>query len=169
MLKITKNQTELLTKITNKTTTSKRLLFRANIILAAAKESDKHAVAVQQGTSRDAVYRWTTRWQQNLVELDRLETEYVSNNLSESMYERALAEILNDAPRPGHPATITEEQKQQIIALAAEKPEKANVPITNWTHDTLKRAVIDKGIVSTISSSHIGRFLKESHTQTTPQ
>lgn len=169
MLKITTNQTELLTKITQKTTTPKRLLFRATIVLAASKKASINSIAIQQNTSRDAVFRWTKRWRQNLTELDRLETEYTSNNLSASMYMTALAEVLSDAPRSGHPPTITEEQKQQIIALASEEPEKANVPITHWTCGALRDAILNKGILPTISSTHVGRFLKASHAQTTPQ
>jgi putative transposase len=72
-----------------------------------------------------------------------------------------------DAPRPGAPATFTEEDKQNILALAAEEPEKADVPVTHWTHILLAKAVVDRGIVPAISSSRVGIFLKESHIATT--
>jgi putative transposase len=165
-IKLTKTQQTLLTNITLKTTSSQRLVFRAKVILTTTETGNKHAVAAQLKTSRDAVYRWTNRWQDSGEELARLEVEHTNGHLSEPMYQRALADVLADAIRPGHPATFTEEQKQQIIALAAEEPEKANVPITNWTCDTLRNAVIDKEIVPTISRAHIGRFLKQSHAQT---
>jgi hypothetical protein len=129
----------------------------------------KQATANACSTERQTIYRWIGRWQDSVAELDLLETEYGAHRLSEPAYRRALAAILDDAPRPGHPTTFTEQQKQQIIAVAAEKPEKAGIPITHWTCDTLREAVITKGIVPTISRSHIGHFLKYSHTPTSSQ
>jgi transposase len=93
-------------------------------------------------------------------ELNQLEKEHSAGTLTKSRYRRELAEMLTDAPRPGHPTTITEEQKAQIIALATEKPEKVGVPITHWTGETVKEAAIAKGIVPTISRAHVSRFLK---------
>lgn len=71
--------------------------------------------------------------------------------------------MLEDADRPGAPATFTESQKQQIIAMATRKPEDEGVPVTHWSHDLLARTVVDKGIVTSISPAQIGRFLKGSH------
>ena len=69
--------------------------------------------------------------------------------------------LLADAERPASPATFTEEQKRQIIAMATRKPEEEGVPVTHWSHDLLAKTVVDKGIVQTISPAQIGRFLKE--------
>jgi putative transposase len=69
--------------------------------------------------------------------------------------------LLSDAKRPGAPATFSEAQKQQIIALAASKPEDEGVPVTHWSHEILAQTVVDKGIVKTISAAQIGRFLKK--------
>jgi putative transposase len=110
-----------------------------------------------------------TRWKDAAVELDHLEANFTNQQLSEDLSQRALTAILDDAPRPGAPATFTEEDKREIIALAAEEPEKAHVPITHWTHKLLAKAVIDRGIVKKISSSRVGVFLKESHIKTTSE
>ena len=85
------------------------------------------------------------------------------------MYRRAIETVLSDAKRPGAPATFSEAQKQQIIAMAARKPEDEGVPVTNWSHEILAQAVVDKGIVQTISPAQIGRFLKERHTSAPSQ
>jgi len=81
------------------------------------------------------------------------------------MYCRELEAILADAERPGAPATFTEAQKQQIIAMAARKPEDEGIPVTHWSHEILAQTVVDKGIVKTISPAQIGRFLKERRPQ----
>jgi putative transposase len=85
------------------------------------------------------------------------------------MYSQELEALLADAKRPGAPATFTEEQKRQILAVAARKPEDEGVPVTHWSHDLLAQRVIDKGIVKTISPAHIGRFLKECDAQASSQ
>jgi putative transposase len=85
------------------------------------------------------------------------------------MYRREIETILADAERPGAPATFTEEQKRQMIAVATRKPEDEGVPVTHWSHELLAQTVIDKGIVKTISPAHIGRFLKECGITTAPK
>lgn len=168
MKKITLTNTQqiLLANITRNTTSPQRLVRRAGIILASEQTPDQTAVARTMKINRNTVSLWLNRWQESGAELDRLEAEYVGGLLSKPMYQRALADILTDAQRPGTPPTITEAQKADILALAAEKPVEAGVPITHWTVDTLRAAIIAKGIIAAISRAHTGRFLKQSHTQT---
>jgi hypothetical protein len=85
------------------------------------------------------------------------------------MYRRKIESLLCDAPRPGTPATFSEAQKQQIIALASEAPEQAGVPVTHWSPGLLAQTVTTKGIVQSISPAQVGRFLKSSHPTATPQ
>lgn len=166
---LSKMQYTLLGKITRGSSSPQRLVFRAGILLAGAKTKNQTAIAKDAGINREAVHRWMVRWQNADKELNLLEVKYKNQQLSEEIYQRALATILSDAPRLGAPATFTEEEKQRIIALATEEPEKANVPVTHWTHKLLAKAVIDAGIVRRISSSRVGIFLKESNTATTPK
>jgi hypothetical protein len=49
----------------------------------------------------------------------------------------------------------------QIIAIACEKPEDHGRPVTHWTHRELAEVVVEKGIVDSISSSHLGTLLKK--------
>lgn len=160
---LTKTQHTLLTNIIHQKTSPQQLVFRAKIILAYVEIDAKQAVADQQQITRDTVYRWIKRWQSVTEELSRLEATYTAGQLSESLYQRALAALLHDAPRPGHPTTFTEDEKQKIIALASEKPETVGVPITHWTHKLLRDTIIARGIVPTISSAQVGRFLKQGH------
>jgi transposase len=165
----TKTQNVLLESLTRASTSPQGLVRRASVIIAGAQTSNQSAIAHNLGMDRSSVHLWLERWQESAGELDHLEAEHRAQRLSGPMYQRALGAILSDAPRPGHPPTITEDQKACILALAAEKPEKAGVPITHWTCNTLRDTVIDKGIVPTISRAHIGRFLKSSHAPAPPQ
>lgn len=162
-------QQRLLSKVTRGSTSPQRLVLRAGIVLAGSGTNNQTAIAKDAEINRETVHHWLVRWQNATAELDRLETNYTNRQLSEELYQRSLTAILADAPRPGAPATFTEEDKQKIIALAAEEPEKANVPITHWTHTLLAKAVVDTGIVQRISSSRVGVFLKESRITTTPE
>ena len=165
---LTKTQQKLLTAITTRHNSSQKLVLRATVVLEHDKSGNKKTAAANCSVGRETVYRWVNRFSAAREELEQLELEYQAERLSDALYERAIGAILYDAPRPGHPPTFTEEQKQQIIALAAEKPETVGVPITHWTHKRLQDAVIDRGIVPTISSAQVGRFLKQSHATATP-
>ncbi len=72
----------------------------------------------------------------------------------------AIRETLRDAPRSGCPGTITGEQVTQILAVACEPPEQSGRPITHWTHKELRDEVIKRVIISMISESQVGRYLK---------
>lgn len=168
LTKLTKTQHKLLTAITARHNSFQKLVSRAAIILEYDKSDNKDTTATNCCVTRDTVYRWINRFTAAQEELDQLELEYQAGCLSDARYERAIGAILYDAPRSGHPATFTEEQKQKIIALAAEKPETVGVPITHWTHKLLQDTIIDRGIVPTISSSQVGRFLKQSHLAAAP-
>ncbi len=140
-----------------------------SLILDSAQSGKKSWVATKYGVGRDTVRRWCQRWQTSQTELDRLETEYQAGTLSETRYRREIETLLADAKRPGAPATFSEAQKQQIIAIAAREPEDEGIAVTHWSHEILAQTVVDKGIVKTISAAQIGRFLKERHTQASSQ
>ena len=157
---LTQTQTKLLTELVQASTSPQGIVLRAGLLLDYASSGNKTEVAKKHGVGRDTVRRWSQRWQSLAGDLDQLEREHGAGTITQSRYRRELAEMLADAPRPGHPTTISEEQKAQIIALASEKPEKVGVPITHWTGETVKEAAIAKGIVPTISRAHVSRFLK---------
>jgi putative transposase len=67
---------------------------------------------------------------------------------------------LSDAPRPGAPARITADQRCRIEALACEKPEESDRPITHWTAREIADEVLKRQIVENISPRHAARLLK---------
>lgn len=165
-LSVTPTQYKALIAIVSAQTTTQRLARRSGIIIDYADSGNAKKTARSHNTSRDAVYRWIGRWKESSELLNHWEREYAEGLLSDSKYLNYIREILTDAPRPGVPSIFTEKQKQKILAIASEKPEKQGVPVTHWTHTLLAQTVIEKGIVPTISTSKIGVFLKEGHIKT---
>ena len=72
-----------------------------------------------------------------------------------------MPERLQDAPRPGAPATFSAEQWCQIIALACEPREASGRPISHWTPRELADEARKRGIVGTISTRHVARFYNQ--------
>ena len=80
-------------------------------------------------------------------------------------------------PAPGHrsgpqrrtspcaPGKFTPQQVTQILAVACEPPEKSGRPITHWTAHELADEVVKRGIVTSISTSQVSRFLREAALQ----
>jgi putative transposase len=67
---------------------------------------------------------------------------------------------LTDHPRSGTPATFTAKQIVQIVAVACEDPAASGRPISHWTPREVAEEVRKRGIVETISTRSVGRFLK---------
>jgi putative transposase len=120
--------------------TPQRIVFRARIILTLAQARNVTDAAEHLKTRRETARIWRQYW----IERAGLATR----------------ERLEDAERPGTPPTITSEQWCKILALACEAPEKSGRPITHWTPRELAQEAIKREIVRTISTRHVGRFLK---------
>ena len=123
--------------------------FRAHIILLLADGHNAPEVARRLDTSRRTVRLWRRHWL--------------------ARPNGSVAERLQDAPRPGAPATFSAEQWCQIIAVACEPPEASQRPISHWTPRELADEARKRGIVERISERHVGRFLKSRRSQTASQ
>ena len=125
--------------------TPQHLSFRAHVILLLAEGLTAPDVARRLGTTRATVRRWRRHW------LTRPGC--------------VVPERLQDAPRPGTPATFSAEQWCQIIALACEPPEVSGRPISHWTPRELADEACKRGIVATIAQRPVGRFFKSGRSQ----
>jgi putative transposase len=120
--------------------TPQRIVFRARIILTLAEVRKVTDAAKRLKTRRETARIWRQYW------IERS--------------GRPTRARLEDAERPGTPPTITPEQWCKILALACEEPEKSGRPISHWTPRELAEEAIKREIVTTISTRHVGRFLK---------
>jgi putative transposase len=153
-----------LQRIQRQQTADQRRVRRASIILALAAHPCIEAVARQLGLTRATVRAWRDRWLEAAPALQSAEQD-----LTPPQFRRLLEHLLDDAPRPGKPATFSPEQIVQIVALACEPPEKSDRPIDHWTSRELADEVKKRGIVRAISPRSVGRFLKRGRVAATPQ
>ena len=134
-----------LEKLIKRPQVGQQIAMRARIVLAAARGQKNKEIAQTYQVTLDTVSLWRNRW----VKLQ----DIALNDLS-------LEDRLQDAPRPGAPARITADQRCQIEALACEKPEKSDRPITHWTAREIADELKKRKIVANISPRHAARLLK---------
>jgi putative transposase len=114
------------------------------VILAAAQGANNSQMARQEGVTLDTVRLWRTRWLGfQAVSLDDL----------------SVAERLTDAPRPGTPVRITDQQVCQIVALACETLAQTGRPLSQWTAREIAAEITQRQIVDQTSPRHAARLL----------
>ncbi len=148
-------QQDLLQRLVKRTTSEQRLVKRGHIILEAAGGTSNTKIAQHQQVDYETVRRWRDRWHAAESRLQAIEAAGKPKLLSQ-----AIEVLLTDERRPGAPATFTFEQFMQIMALACEKPEAADRPVSSWTPRELADEAVKRGIVTKISPRTVERFLK---------
>ena len=148
-------QQELLQRLVHRTRSEQRLVKRGHIILEAGQGTSTTKIAHQRQVDYETVRRWRDRWYAAQSRLQGIEAASQPKLLSQ-----AIEVLLADEHRPGAPATFTFEQFMQIMALACEKPEAAERPVSSWTPRELADEAIKRGIVTKISPRTVERFLK---------
>jgi transposase len=155
-LTITERQQDILVTLRNAVTAASHLRQRATIILLAFDGLGNQDIAEEVGLGRRQVGRWRRRWVKAWSGLIDLECREPKADL-----RRAIEARLTDEARPGAPCKFTPEQVAQILAVACEPPEKSGRPITHWTAFELADEVVKRGIVASISTTQVGRYLRE--------
>jgi putative transposase len=126
-------------------TTPQQIALRARIVVAAADGRNNAQIARDLDISLDMARLWRQRW----LLLDAV-----------SLDELSVLERLTDAPRPGKPVRITDEQVCRILELACEAPERSGRPISQWSEREIAEEVRARKIVEQISDRHAARLLK---------
>ncbi len=134
-----------LEQLVRRHSTPQQLARRARIVLAAADGANNCQIARALDVSLDMVRRWRERW----LALQ-----------AASLDDLPITDRLTDAPRPGKPTRITDEQVCQIVALACEPPARSERPISQWTGREIAAEIKKRGIVAEISGRHAARLLK---------
>ncbi len=155
-------QRAVLERLLRQQTAPQALVRRVKIVLAAASGHRNEPLAAQLGCSPTTVRLWRGRWAAAESALAVVEQD-------EADLRTTIGAVLADAPRPGAPDTFTAEQIVQIINLACTPPPDCDRPVDAWSHRELADEAVSQGIVSSISPSSIGRFLKTGRSQAAPQ
>lgn len=151
---LSEQQKKILTELQTGTHSQLHLKQRSEIILLAGSGETNSAIREKTGLSREPIKKWRKRYANAAVELAQVEIE------TPKKLRATIKSILSDEQRLGAPATFTEEQVACIIALSCENPTDLGLPFSHWTPSLLKEESIRRGIVPSISSMQIGRFLK---------
>jgi putative transposase len=142
-LNLEDSERQQLQQLVNRHNTPQQLALRASIILLADEDHNHREIARELNISRDMARLWRTRW---LISAEK---------------DIAVDARLQDAERSGAPATFSLEQIVQLFAIACEKPEAYERPISQWTARELADEMVKQGIVKSISPRHVGRLLEE--------
>lgn len=161
---ITERQQEVLQDMTVSRSCPQGLALRAQMVLLAFGRKRNGSIAEQLGYERHAIGIWKRRWKAGFEKLVHAECLGRPGDL-----RRRIEEVLSDEPRPGRPCQFAPDQVARIIAVACEPPDKSGRPISHWTSSELADEVIHRGIVTSISARHVGRFLKGGGTSATPE
>jgi putative transposase len=164
VLEVSPLQHELLQQMIRRTTNAQRLVKRGQIILEAAEGNSKSKIAAHQQVDYETVRRWRDRWYAAQARFQVVEALG-----KPKLLKQAIEVLLTDEQRPGAPATFTFEQFMQIMALACEKPEASDRPVSDWTPRELADEAVKRGIVKQISPRTVERFLKGERFATPPQ
>jgi putative transposase len=134
-----------LEKLIKAHSTEQQLVPRARIVLAAGRGLNNAQIARELAITVDTARLWRDRW----LELQPL-----------PLTELKIEERLQDLPRSGKPSAISADQRCQIEALACEKPEQSERPISQWSGREIADEIMKRGIVAQISPRHAARLLK---------
>lgn len=110
-------------------------VVRARIVLLAADDMQNIEIARRVGVCVDVASKWRKRfWEQGRAGL-------------------------RDRPRSGRPKTFSGNVVAGVKAMACEPPEQRAVPLSRWSSHELAAQAISEGLVETISSSTVRRWL----------
>src|SRR4029450_3633536 len=155
-VQLTTRQRTCLEQIIRRQTSPQRLVRRAKILLALETGANECHMRRQMHLNRGTVRVWRQRWLAFAPKLVQLEADEGSDKTLCTM----IGEALTDPPPPAPPATFTAEQIVQIVAVACEDPADSGRPVSPWTPREDAAEVRKRGIVATISTRSVGRFLK---------
>lgn len=153
----------LLEKLARSRQNRASLVQRSQLILAMLDGANNAVAARQFGLHLDTPRLWRKRWLQLSPQLENLEAELPASE--EATLHSRLELLLSDESRSGTPPQFSPEQVTAIIALACQDPRNSGYSFEHWTPADLAREAIKRGIVTTISSASISRFLKRGRYQ----
>jgi putative transposase len=156
----------LLERYTRMRQASAGLRVRAGLLVKMLDGANNSKAARELDLHRDTARLWRERWRSAALRLEQAERE--ADPSDDAGLMAVLEDLLSDQPRPGTPATFSPEQIVAIVAVGCEEPKASGYPVSHWTPGDLRREVIKRQIVETISARQVGRFLKRSQPQAAP-
>ena len=145
---------EVLSAFTRKYTISQYLSQRAKIVLLAAKGLSNQDISRILGVHPNSVSKWRSRFNNSNNRLTNIAKECYADLWS------AVSEVLKDEPRSGAPHKFNRDQVVKIRLLSCQSPFDYGVIRNHWTLATLRKAVVDRHIVDSISIGGLYHILE---------
>ena len=161
-IRLSESQKRILTQMQVGTHSPQHYKQRSEIVLLANEGYSNNEIERMLKMSGETITKWRNRYAANENELEKTEEE------NPRKLRSVIEKILSDEQRSGRSATFTDEQVACIIAMSCQKPQELELPFSHWTPELLKDEAIKRGIVSTISTSQVRRFLKRKRFEATP-
>ena len=137
------------------------MVKRLQVVLLASEGMSNYAINKVNGMQKNWIGVWRDRWEEDSEKLMELEQNHT---LLESEFENHILQCVSDQQRSGRPLEITLVQKNQIVAMACDKPTEHGVPVTNWSLDLMVRTIKKKKIAENISRTSVHYILKKTST-----
>jgi len=154
-INLSEKQETILNKLAKGTHTKLHHKERALYILLANEGMNNSAIAQECDCHRKTIKKWRDRWNKAYGKLAFIENE------KPHKLQSSIESVLDDEYRSGAPQKFLPEQVAEIINLACQSPESFGLPFTHWSNSLLANETVKKGIVNSISSRQIGRFLND--------
>lgn len=152
-IELTEKQRQTLEKLAKGTHTPLHLKIRAHIILKAADGMNNKQISRHSNLNRNQVKKWRNRWDQSAEAISQVETEQPRS------LKGTIHSVLSDEQRSGRPRFFTDEQVSEIITLSCQSPKDNGLPFSHWTPEKIARQAEKEGIVESISTRSVSRFL----------
>ena len=146
----------ILESIVRRTLCPQAIALRARLVLASAEGKGPSEAAREMGCARKVAREWPMRFAKA-----RQDWGEAADKWDQKVLTGKVLDVLEDRERSGAPPTFTPEQLCQVMAVAIEKPEECGRPISHWSARELADEAKRRQIVSSISTRHVGRFLKK--------
>lgn len=158
---MTERQKKLLKQLSKEHNTPQQIALRARVLLLASEGISNSQIKRVLKIARNTVITWRKRWLAESASLLDFEKGFKNEGINDKRLKEHLKSFLQDNKRSGAPKKFTLSQRKQLIALACKKPIDYGLEMTDWTHEMLAKVAIAKGIVKSISPSHLGKILKK--------
>lgn len=155
-IQLTTQMYQILQQLSASRNVGNAIVARVKIILMGFQKQDNEIIASILGLCAKTVGMWRRRWRDSFAAL--LQMQFMEN---ESQFRRAIIECLSDAPRSGSPGKFTAQQIVEMIGIACESAENSGRPVTSWTGRELADESRKRGVIDSISASHVNRILRE--------
>ena len=139
---------------------------RIGLLLLASEGNSHNYIARREGTTVNRVKFWRNNWERGKASLKTYESGELGQGVKDHELLKEMLKRIEDAPRVGAPARISESEKSQIVALASESPSDYGLPQTVWTYKLLREVIIEKNILDALHERTVGKILKNAEVAT---